>query len=130
VPNEQPEHELKEMIMQSFRQIFLPYALMNLHDGWFLPVNRNYKPLGPKVRIKGLTAAKVEKIGLKDGVNFYYLYDDATQPQSSAANWQRYEAILERLMKLEVEQTDDGLRGLPAAGRRQSLGPCQANADA
>jgi hypothetical protein len=92
--------------MPSFRQIFLPYALMNMHDGWFRPLNREYQPLGPEVRIKGLTAARAEKIGLKDGVNFYYLYDDATQPQSSAAHWRRYEAILERLMKLEVEEHD------------------------
>ena len=93
--------------MPIFRQIFLPYALMNMHDGWFLPMNREYKPLGPKVRIKGLTAGKAEKIGLKDGGNYYYLYDDATQPQSSAANWHRYEQILEKLMRMEVEE-DDG----------------------
>jgi hypothetical protein len=105
---QQPEHEQKEMIMQSFRQIFLPYALMNLHDGWFLPVNRNYKPLGPEVRIKGLTAARAEKIGVKVGENFYYLYDDATNPQISAANWRRFAAILEKLMKLEVDQTEGG----------------------
>jgi hypothetical protein len=99
--------------MQSFRQIFLPYALMNLGDGRFLPLNRDYKPLGPDVRIKGLTAAKAEKIGLIDGKNFYYLYDDATNPQSSPANWCRYEAILERVMKLEIDQADGGR----AAGR-------------
>jgi hypothetical protein len=80
---------------------------MNMHDGWFLPVNRNYKPLGAEVRIKGLTATRAEKIGLKVGENFYYLYDDATNPQVSAANWRRYEAVLEQVMRLEVEQ-DDG----------------------
>jgi len=96
------------MIMPSFRQIFLPYALMNLGDGRFLPLNRNYKPLGAEIRIKGLTAARAEKIGLIDGKNFYYLYDDGTNPQSSTANWRRYEAILERVMKLEIEQADGG----------------------
>ena len=30
----------------TFRQIFLPYALMSLGDRWFLPVNRKYKPIG------------------------------------------------------------------------------------
>jgi hypothetical protein len=51
--------------MQSFRRLFLPYALMNMRDGRFLPLNRDYKP--------------------------------ATNPQSSTANWRRYEAILARV---------------------------------
>jgi hypothetical protein len=102
------EHEQGEMTMPSFRRIFLPYALMNMHDGRFLPLNRDYKPLGPEVRIKALTAARAEKIGLKDGKNFYYLYDDATNPQASAANWRRYEAILASLMKLEVDTESAG----------------------
>jgi len=101
--------------MTTFRQIYLPYALMIMSDGCFLPVNREYKPLGQvgemipgvahrtKVRIKGLTQAKAERIGLKLGGRFLYLYDDATNPQMSAANWRRYEAILERLMKMEIE---------------------------
>jgi hypothetical protein len=96
--------------MQSFRRTFLPYALMNMRDGRFLPLNRDNKPLGPEVRIKGLTAARAEKIGLIDGKNFYYLYDDATNPQSSTANWRRYEVTLERVMKLEVDQADGGKR--------------------
>jgi hypothetical protein len=86
---------------------------MNMRDGRFLPMNREYKPLGPEVRIKGLTPARAARIGLKDGGNFYYLYDDATQPQSSAENWRRYEQILEKLMKLEIDQVDGGR----AAGR-------------
>jgi hypothetical protein len=99
--------------MPSFRQVFLPYALMRLGDGWFLPVNRLYKPLGDdashqaKVHIKGLTDAKAEKLGLKVSPHFYYLYDDGTNPQASPANWRRYEAILANLMKLEVEHGDD-----------------------
>jgi hypothetical protein len=105
---QQPEHEQTEMIMQNIRRIFLPYALMNMHDGCFLLVNRNYKPLGPEVWIKGLTAARAEKIGLKVGEKFHYLYDDATNPEASDANWRRYEAILARLMKLEVDQAEGG----------------------
>jgi hypothetical protein len=101
------------MIMPSFRQIFLPYALMNLGDGRFLPLNGNYKPLGAEIRIKGLTAARAEKIGLIDGKNFYYLYDDGTNPQSSTANWRRYEAILAKLMKLEVDHSE----GMKSPGR-------------
>jgi hypothetical protein len=64
--------------MPSFRQVFLPYALMHLGGDWFLPVNRSYKPLGQsggvfidygahptRVRIKGLTDARAERLGLK-----------------------------------------------------------------
>jgi hypothetical protein len=103
--------------MPSFRQAFLPYALMRLGDGWFLPVNRQYKPLGQsKVKIKGLTDAKAEKLGLKIGGHSYYLYDDATNPQASAANWSRYEVILAKVMKLEVDHGDGG--NSPPARRR------------
>jgi hypothetical protein len=99
--------------MPIFLQVFLPYALMNMRDCRFLPMNREYKPL------RGLTTAKAARIGLKDGGNFYYLYDDATQPQSSSENWRRYEQILEKLMKLEVEPVDVG-RSKPAARRYEN----------
>jgi hypothetical protein len=85
--------------MTSFRQVFLPYALMRLGDGWFLPVD-----------------AKAEKLGLKVGGHCYYLYDDGTNPQASAANWSRYEAILAKLMKLEV---DHGAAGSTGRARRR-----------
>ena len=101
----------------NYRKIFLPYAIMALEDGAFLPVNRKYKPLGissrtmvdyeshpTKVKIKGLTPAKAKKIGLKtngDGGN-YYLYDDRTNPERSIENWNRYQAILSKLMKMSV----------------------------
>lgn len=83
---------------------------------WFLPVNRHYKPLGndtehqAKARIKGLTDLRAERLGLKVAEHFLYLYDDATNPQASEANWRRYEAILARLMKLEVDGDVDGRR--------------------
>jgi hypothetical protein len=106
----------------TFRQIFLPYTLVNLGDRWFLPVNRSYKPIGcpagwydylahqSKIRIKSLTPARAESIGLRaagdndpvEGV-YLYLYNDATNPENSAANWRRYEAIMARLMKSDVQ---------------------------
>jgi hypothetical protein len=90
---------------------------MRLGEGWFLLVNREYKPLGhfsdcgdldtqqAKVRIKGLTDAKAERLGLKIGG---HLYDDGTNPQASAANWRRYEAMLAKLMKLEIDHANSG----------------------
>jgi hypothetical protein len=108
--------------MRTFRQVFLPYAFIGLGDRCFLPVNRNHKPIGcpddwhdyrdhpSKIRIKNLTPAGAERIGLRgpggaapvEGGDLY-LYDDATDPERSAANWRRYEAILAKLMKLEVQ---------------------------
>jgi hypothetical protein len=110
--------------MPTFRQAFLPYAFMRMHDGWLLPMNREYKRLGSwsawndadtdklKIRIKGLTALNAERIGLIVSEHYYHLYDDATNPESSAANWARYQGIMAKLMKLDVEY-DDGRR--PAA---------------
>ncbi|UPJ47707.1 hypothetical protein IVB30_31305 [Bradyrhizobium sp. 200] len=101
----------------TYLQIFLPYALIALKDGSFLAVNRKYKPLGisssemidydshpTKVKIKGLMAAKAAKLGLKvrEGATHFYLYDDGTNPERSAANWNRYQGILAKLMKLTV----------------------------
>ena len=71
-------------------------------DGEYLPLNRFYKPIGvssdewvdyktdpTRIKIKGLTDAKAEKIGLtvskSQGANpdtMYYLYEDATNPPS------------------------------------------------
>jgi hypothetical protein len=82
-----------------------------------LPVNRRYKPLGissgdhvdynthpTKVKIKGFTAARAAKMGLKvnDGATHYHLYDHGTNPEASPANWKRYQLILSKLMKLSV----------------------------
>jgi hypothetical protein len=110
--------------MYSYRQIFMPYALINLGDRWFLPVNRRYKPLGhpdawydyekhpSRVRIAKLTAKKAVQIGLLgadsaipiDTTSHLYLYSDGTNPENSPAMLQRYEAIMAKLMKLDVQQ--------------------------
>lgn len=106
----------------SYRAIFFPYAIVALKDGTFLPVNRNYKPLGissrdmvdyeshpTRVKIKGLTASRAERLGLKvsadadrNGAMHYHLYNDATNPENSEANWKRYQIVLSKLMKLKV----------------------------
>jgi hypothetical protein len=116
--------------MPSFRQVFLPYAIMRLGDGWFLLINREYKPLGlwngwgnfdpdqAKIKIKGLTDSRAERLGLKIGGHCYYLYDDGSNPQASSANWIRYEAILARLMKLEVDSSGGGRPGRLRRKRR------------
>jgi hypothetical protein len=108
------------LTMATFSRIYLPYVLLVMEDGCVVPLNRDYKPLGQlgdmmpgvahrtKVRIKGLTPAVAERIGLRAGGKFLYLYDDASTPHTSAANWQRYEAILAKLMKMEIADADGG----------------------
>jgi len=116
--------------MPNFRQAFLPYAFMRLGDGWLLPMNREYKRIGSwsawndadtdriKIRIKGLTDLKAERIGLIVSEHYYHLYDDATNPESSATNLARYQEIVAKLMKFEVEY-DDGRRPAAARGVRR-----------
>lgn len=103
----------------TYRQVFLPYALVPLSDGSFLPVNRLYKPLGisssewvvyethpTRVKVAGLTARKARAIGLElkeENGSYFYFYGDGTNPERSPANWNRYQAILAKLMKLQVE---------------------------
>jgi hypothetical protein len=106
----------------SFRQIYLPYAIVVLKDGSHLVVNRRYKPLGisandwidydthpTRRKIKGLTDAKAEKVGLKVSKSeggsdtIYYLYNDGTNPEDSSANKQRYDAIITKLLALQTD---------------------------
>lgn len=102
----------------TYRQIFLPYALVPLEDGSFLPVNRLYKPLGiassdfvkyekhpTRVKINGLTARKARSIGLEvkeEAGSYFYFYSDRNNPERSSSNWNRYQAILSKLMKMTV----------------------------
>jgi hypothetical protein len=108
----------------SFRQVFMPYCVQSLGDGWFIFLNRHYKPLGhprgvfvtyetdaSKVHLKGFTDARACRMGLMPSGECYYLYDDSTNPESSTANWQRYVAILAKLMKYQVDREGPKVRG-------------------
>lgn len=107
----------------TFRQAFMPYCIRVLGDGWFILLNRKYKPIGitssewieyeqhpSRVRLKGLTDARARTLGLNlvthegGSEKTYYFYDDGTAPDRSKANWERYQDILKKLMKYEVTQ--------------------------
>lgn len=110
----------------TIRQIYMPYVIAVLGNGEFLPLNRFYKPIGvssetwvkyetypTRLRIKGLTDAKAKQIGMevsKSGDDssdtMYYLYEDATNPSESKANWDRYQGILAKLIKLEADSVE------------------------
>lgn len=96
-----------------FRYHFLPYCLQRLSDGSWLPLNRNYKPLGDTTgawadyeaapadaRIK-LTAADLQALSISpphDGAQIF-LYDDGCVPIQGTPHWAPYCARLERLAK-------------------------------
>ena len=96
-----------------FRKIYLPYCLERLSDGLWLPLNRNYKPLGvatdawvdyetapADARLK-LTAADVRTLSIHAGEapTRIYLYNDGCVPRPGTAHWAAYCAKLERLAK-------------------------------
>lgn len=93
------------------RHVWLPYALMRLADGTYLPVNRQYKPLGTtgsgwvdyeqisegRIRITPALARKLCVRGVGDmDADRIYLYADASAPRD-AANWAAYASRLEAL---------------------------------
>ena len=107
------------------RQTHLIYCIHSVGSDDFIFLNRKYKPLGvssddwvkyetheTKCKIKGLNDAKAESLGLivsrssggEAADVIYYLYDDATNPDRSTANWERYQAILHKVMQLVISQ--------------------------
>jgi hypothetical protein len=100
-----------------FRQAYLPYALMRLADGSYLPVNREYKPLGVtskafvkydelslgRVKVTAAAARKLCVRGVGDlTAESIYLYNDGCVPTSSAQAWAQYAARLAVLSKAKV----------------------------
>lgn len=102
------------------RKIFLIYCLERLNDGSYIPLNRNYKPLGvfgrewveyeshpSRFKFKRtLSAQQVAALSCKGDTDpqRIYLYLDGSAPTGSAANWRAYSERLERLAGLKIEQ--------------------------
>jgi len=102
--------------MPSVRQAMFPYGMAKNPDGSWTFFNRMYKTLGTitkdwsewddpkhKMFLKGLgpaTLAKLDVDGLGTGDTIHF-YDDATNPQRSAANMKAYLAKLEVLLRIE-----------------------------
>lgn len=98
------------------RWFFLPYCIEDLGGGWFIFLNRAYKPLGQlssefvdyknhpsKVKLLRFTARRAQSIGLTGGQTTYYFYDDSTVPTRSAANWKRYSELLAKVARVTTE---------------------------
>lgn len=98
---------------EDFRRVYLPYALMRLSDGTYLPVNRRYKPLGSTttdwVNYEGVAAGRVrlterqlEAVATARSDDRAYLYNDGCLPLSSDAAWKAYARRLEVLAGCKV----------------------------
>ena len=100
-----------------FRFVFMPYCIEKQPAGGYVVLNRKYKPLGfvtdqfinyadyPVVAtIKGLTPALAEKLSWNKSANTdkIYLYDDGTNPISSAKNMAAYLDKLALLATLKL----------------------------
>lgn len=98
----------------------LPYCLLRQPDGRYAVVNRRYKPVGmttPKaewidyaahpclLELRGLTEAAARDISWNADTSLdrIYLYNDGTDPLSSAAHWDAYAQRLHRLGKLKTD---------------------------
>lgn len=114
------------MANESLRRAFFPYCLDRQGNGTYVLLNRRYKPVGitltswvryddfpVAVRLRGMrpsVAAKLSVHGDPD-VNRIYLYDDATNPEGSAANTRAYMERLAYLMELKGEPVHETAPG-------------------
>lgn len=98
------------------RQTHIPYCLLQLQDGRYILLNRNYKPLGlitadwieyeahPTAFALKLTPAQAQKLSWNQSPDTtrVYLYNDGTIPTDSPAKLQAYMGRLDQLMKLKI----------------------------
>jgi hypothetical protein len=104
-----------QSMMNSFRQVFLPYWLQKLPDGRWVVLNREYKPLGFRtgawvdyedypicVELKDLKPEKVSFTGHQQYKDRIYLYNDGCIPTDSDKHMKAYLQKIKELAKLEI----------------------------
>lgn len=103
-------------------QTQLPYCMQRTTDGSWLILNRNYKPLGvtskewvdynahpDRLVLHSRTVAAIAKAAVHviadrpSDPGIVYLYDDATIPTESAANWTAYARRLALVMHAKTK---------------------------
>jgi hypothetical protein len=100
--------------LTDFRGVYFPYCLHKEGDGWVV-LNRLYKPVGQlsdqhanypdfavPLKISKALAVKMQHDGQPEPDRIY-LYDDASSPVRSKANWEAYADRLRLLAKLEMK---------------------------
>lgn len=105
-------------LQHELRHTHFIYCLDQQADGSYVFLNRNYKPVGfidvsftnydeypVAVHIKGLTAAKAEKISYKSdpSTNRIYLYNDGCVPTDSAKYMTEYLKRLGVIASLKID---------------------------
>jgi hypothetical protein len=95
----------------------MPYCLQRLSDGRYIPLNRNYKPLGvqnypwvdyeahpsaARMKITPATAKKLSYDGSGD-LDRIYFYNDGCVPTRGATHFRAYADRLAVFMKLKIE---------------------------
>lgn len=97
------------------RSTHFPYCIKRIADGRYIPLNRNYKPLGiqssdwvtyetdPSATAIAITAAAARNISWagSEDLDTIYLYNDGCIPTESAAHMSAYLKRLDVLMKLK-----------------------------
>lgn len=97
--------------------IHLPYCIQQVIPGWFVILNRAYKPLGfpagewvdyhdHMVKIKYFTTAKAKRLSYKgsDDIKFITLYGDGCNPARSTEFEAAYFKRLSVLLQLKVDE--------------------------
>jgi hypothetical protein len=98
---------------QEYFWFYLPYALVKMPSGDYLPVNRRYKPLGLKTfdRVEyadypaiNLTDTIVQDVAINTredsnnpGCRIYWLYNDRSLPWRTAKSLREYKGKLTRI---------------------------------
>lgn len=101
--------------MLELRIAFLPYCVQEVKPGWYVVLNRDYKPLGAPldyradyeqfmVKIPALTPAKAKQLSFKNSSDraMIMLYNDGLIPTDSAENAVAYFKRLDILSKLKI----------------------------
>lgn len=103
--------------MLQMRNTYLPYCIQQVEPGWFVVLNRDYKPLGYSrdewvdyhehmVRIKYLTDAKVKQLSYKGSSDksFIVLYNDGCIPTQSPEHEAAYFKRLSVFLNLKFDE--------------------------
>jgi hypothetical protein len=106
------------MALHDFRAAYLPYCLKKQKDGRYVPLNREYKPVGfltyawvnyedypVSAKIKGIGPALARKLSCHGSgdTEEIFLYHDGCNPIGGDAYMQDYLKKLKLLAKLRVE---------------------------
>lgn len=108
------------MPLGDFRSVFFPYCIKRLEGGFFIILNREYKPIGFNssnkvnyedypiaVKIKGLTTNIIEKLAYNGEMTeegFIFLYNDSCIPTTSKKHMRDYLEKLEMLAPYKISK--------------------------